>query len=78
MRSLEKSKMKANRKQRWEKVKKEDRNELCRVHNGKEYVKRTRGNPRSVGIRWGERVKTRKPCITGANRMLRKTKKVKT
>lgn len=59
------------RKKRGDKVKREDRNRVCGVHNGKMYVKRELGNPIYVGLKWGERAKTRKPCVKGANKQLK-------
>lgn len=56
------------RKKRTERVKVEDRNKVCGVHNGKGYVKRQLTNERYVGLKWGERAKTRKPCRKGADR----------
>lgn len=56
------------RKKRGERVQTEDRNQVCGVHNGKTYVKRHLVNPRYVGLKWGERAKTRKPCRKGANK----------
>ena len=59
------------RKKRGDRVKVEDRNQVCGVHNGKSYVKRQLVNPRYVGLKWGERAKTRKPCRKGADRNLK-------
>jgi len=59
------------RKKRGDQVKREDRNQVCAVHNGKAYVKRQLVNPRYVGLKWGERAKTRKPCRKGANKNLK-------
>lgn len=59
------------RKKRGERVRVEDRNRVCGVHNGKTYVKRELVNPRYVGLKWGERAKTRKPCTKGANKALK-------
>jgi ribosomal protein S19 len=56
------------RKKRGDRVQREDRNQVCGVHNGKIYVKRQLVNPRYVGLKWGERAKTRKPCTKGANK----------
>lgn len=56
------------RKKRGDRVQVEDRNQVCGVHNGKTYVKRQLVNPRYVGLKWGERAKTRKPCTKGANK----------
>ena len=47
-------------KQRWERVREEDRKESKRVHNGKAWVERRRTAPEAVGRRWGERVLTHK------------------
>lgn len=55
------------RKKRTDRVKEEDRNQVCGVHNGKTYVKRQLVNPRYLGLKWGERAKTRKPCTKGAD-----------
>lgn len=57
-----------NRKKRSEEIKREDRNQVWSVHNGKSRVKRQLTNPRYVGLKWGERVKTRKPCRSGADK----------
>jgi len=59
------------RKKRSDLVKREDMNQVCGVHNGKVYVKRQLVNPRYVGLKWGERAKTRKPCRKGANKYLK-------
>jgi ribosomal protein S19 len=59
------------RKKRGERVRVEDRNQVCGVHNGKAYVKRQLVNPRYVGLKWGERAKTRKPCTKGANKAVK-------
>jgi len=59
------------RKNRYEKIEREDRNQVCGVHNGKTYVKRQLANPRYVGLKWGERAKTRKPCTKGANKQVK-------
>jgi hypothetical protein len=59
------------RKKRWEKIEREDRNQVCGVHNGKAYVKRQLVNPRYVGLKWGERAKTRKPCRKGADKQVK-------
>lgn len=59
------------RKKRGNRVEVGDRNQVCGVHNGKTYVKRQVVNPRYVGLKWGERVKTRKPCRKGANKQLK-------
>jgi len=59
------------RKKRGDRVRIEDRNQVCAVHNGKAYVKRQLVNPRYVGLMWGERAKTRKPCRKGANKNLK-------
>lgn len=56
------------RKKRGDQVKPEDRNQVCAVHNGKAYVKRQVVNPRYVGLKWGDRANTRKPCRKGANK----------
>lgn len=64
----EKEMKKGERKDRSEEVKREDRNKVYKVYNGKGYVKRELVNPRYVGLKWGERVKTRKPCTHGANK----------
>jgi ribosomal protein S19 len=56
------------RKGRGETVKSEDRGKRCSVHNGKTYVKRRLVNPRYLGLKWGERAKTRKPCTKGADK----------
>ena len=56
------------RKKRSERVTEADRNQVCRVHNGKTEVKRQLTNPRYVGLKWGERAKTRKPCTKGADK----------
>lgn len=48
----------------------EDRNQTREVHNGKGYVKRKRTNEIAVGRRWGDMVKTRKACTSGANKRL--------
>jgi ribosomal protein S19 len=63
--------MKAEKKRRTEKVRRGDRNVEKRVHQGKGYAKVTVSNERGRGKKWGEFVKTRKPCTMGA---LRKTK----
>jgi ribosomal protein S19 len=62
-------------KKRSDLVREEDRGKVVLVHNGKIYMKRRVGNDIYLGLRWGERVKTRKPCRTGANRRLRKKAK---
>lgn len=67
--------MKAEKKRRTQRVRPGDRNVEKRVHDGKGYVKVRRSNERARGKKWGERVKTRKPCTKGANRQLRKKKK---
>lgn len=67
---------KREKKQRTQRVRKGDRNVEKRVHDGKGYVKVRVGNERGVGKKWGEFVKTCKPCTKGANRQLRKSKKV--
>ena len=59
------------RKKRGERVTEKDRNQVCGVHNGKTYVKRQLVNPMYVGLKWGERAKTRKPCRKGADRNLK-------
>jgi hypothetical protein len=59
------------RKKRGDRVQAEDRNQVCGVHNGKTYVKRLLVNPRYVGLKWGERAKTRKPCTKGANKQVK-------
>jgi ribosomal protein S19 len=59
------------RKKRSERVRSEDRNQVCGVHNGKTYVKRQVVNPRYLGLKWGERAKTRKPCTKGANKQVK-------
>lgn len=59
------------RKKRWERIQTEDRNQVCGVHNGKAYVKRQLVNPRYVGLKWGERAKTRKPCTKGADKQVK-------
>jgi ribosomal protein S19 len=59
------------RKKRGEVVKREDINQVCKVHNGKGYVKRQLMNPRYLGLKWGERANTRKPCRKGANKNLK-------
>lgn len=59
------------RKKRWERIRTEDRNQVCGVHNGKAYVKRQLVNPRYVGLKWGERAKTRKPCTKGADKQVK-------
>jgi ribosomal protein S19 len=59
------------RKKRGEIVTVDDRNQVCAVHNGKTYVKRQLVNPRYVGLKWGERAKTRKPCTKGADKNLK-------
>jgi len=56
------------RKKRSDVVTAEDRNRVCAVHNGKAYVKRELVNPLYIGLKWGQRAKTRKPCRKGANR----------
>ena len=58
-------------KKRGEVVILEDRNRVSKVHNGKGYVKRQVLNPRYVGLKWGERANTRKPCVKGANKNLK-------
>ena len=63
------------KKLRTQRVRRGDRNVEKRVHDGKGYVKVRLGNERAIGKKWGEFVKTRKPCTTGANRQLRKNKK---
>lgn len=63
------------KKLRTDRVRRGDRNVEKRVHDGKGYVKVRVGNERGRGKKWGELVKTRKPCTTGANRQLRKNKK---
>jgi ribosomal protein S19 len=55
-------------KKRNERIQVEDRNQICGVHNGKTYVKRQLVNPRYLGLKWGERAKTRKPCTKGADK----------
>jgi ribosomal protein S19 len=59
------------RKKRSEVIRMEDRNQMVEVHNGKTRVKRQVVNPRSVGLKWGERAKTRKPCRKGANKSVK-------
>lgn len=59
------------RKKRFERIQIEDRNQVCGVHNGKTVVKRQLANPRYVGLKWGERAKTRKPCTKGANKQVK-------
>lgn len=66
--------MKREKKRRTDRVRRGDRNEEKRVHDGKGYVKVRVGNERGVGKKWGELVKTRKPCTSGANRQARKKK----
>jgi len=68
---------KREKKRRKERVREKDRNVEKRVHDGKGYVKVRRGNERARGKKWGEFVKTRKPCTKGANRQLRKKAKRK-
>jgi ribosomal protein S19 len=58
-------------KARGEVVKLEDRGKTCTVHNGKTLVKRRLVNPRYVGMKWGERAKTRKPCTKGADKQVK-------
>lgn len=62
------------KKRRTETVRPGDRNVEKRVHDGRRYVPRTRANERALGRKWGEFVKTHKPCTKGANRQLRKKK----
>jgi ribosomal protein S19 len=50
-------------KKRIEKVMEADRNLEKRVHNGKGYVKVTVSSELGRGKKWGEFVKTRKPCV---------------
>ena len=64
------------RKKRGERIQERDRNQVVGVHNGKTTVKRQVVNPRYVGLKWGERAKTRKPCTKGANKLL-KTRRTK-
>jgi ribosomal protein S19 len=64
----EEKRKKMERKNRGDRVKVEERNQVCGVHNGKSYVKRQVTNPRYVGLKWGERAKTRKPCTKGADK----------
>jgi ribosomal protein S19 len=66
-----KKRRRMQRKKRTDYVKSEDRNQVCAVHNGKTYVKRELVNPMYVGLKWGERAKTRKPCRKGANKNLK-------
>jgi ribosomal protein S19 len=58
-------------KNRWDIIKMEDRNQVHKVHNGKTDVKRQIVNPIYIGLKWGERAKTRKSCTKGANRNLK-------
>jgi ribosomal protein S19 len=51
-----------------------DLNQSARVHNGKEYVDVKCTNPRARGRRWKDRVKTRKPCRSGADKSKKKVK----
>lgn len=70
-------------KKRNEIVNPQDRNQVWSIPNGKGYVKRQLSNPRYVGLKWGDRVKTRKPCTSGADKQakarqrMRKQKKTK-
>ena len=59
-----------NRRRRTDRIKEDDRNQTREVHNGRTYVKVKRINEDAVGRRWGEMVKTRKPCTKGANKRL--------
>ena len=63
---------KKGRRRRTDYIVGEDRNQPREVHNGRTYVKRKRTNEEAVGRRWGDRVKTRKPCTKGANKRLRR------
>ena len=63
---------KQRRRRRTEYVAREDRNQPRAVHNGRTFVKRKRTSEDAVGRRWGDRVKTRKPCTKGANKRLRR------
>lgn len=49
-------------------------NQLCRVHNGKEWVEVKCTNPRARGRKWKDRVKTCKPCTSGADKSKKKAK----
>jgi len=57
-----------NRKAREAVIQETDLNQVGWVHNGKEYVEVKCGNPRRRGRKWKDRVKTRKPCRTGADK----------
>ncbi len=57
-------------------IKEEDRNKTWKIHNGKKWINRHLTDPSVLGRRWGERVKTRKPCVKGANKTLLKRKTV--
>ena len=62
------------KKRRTERVQEADRNVEKRVHDGKGYVKVCVVSERGRGMKWGEFVKTRKPCVPARKKGKRKGK----
>ena len=46
-----------------------DRGKPIQVHNGMKWITRNRQEESAVGLKWGDRLKTRKPCTKGANKI---------